>query len=127
VNVGVISGGVTDNVVAPSAEARIMARLVSPPSEVLRTLERWAAGRATVELGAVVPPVRLGTLPGFPTSVVAYATDIPQLTNWGIPYLFGPGSIHHAHRDDEHVSVADLGAAVDSYERIATEALSGRG
>src|SRR5919109_5531150 len=31
VNVGVISGGVTDNVVAPSAEARIMARLVSPP------------------------------------------------------------------------------------------------
>jgi acetylornithine deacetylase len=127
VNVGVISGGVTDNVVAPSAEARIMVRLVSPPSEVVSILHRWASGRATLEFGAIVPPVRLGTLSDFPTSVVAYATDIPQLTNWGTPYLFGPGSIHHAHRDDEHVSLADLVAAVDSYHRIATEALSGRG
>jgi acetylornithine deacetylase len=34
---------------------------------------------------------------------------------WGTPYLFGPGSIHVAHRDDEHVEIADLQAAVESY------------
>ena len=62
--------------------------------------------------------MRLGTLSGFPTSVVAFATDIPALSAWGTPYLFGPGSIHVAHRDDEHVEIAELSAAAESYERI---------
>ena len=30
INIGMLSGGVADNVVAPSAEARMMARLVGP-------------------------------------------------------------------------------------------------
>ena len=66
-----------------------------------------------------MPPVRLGVLDGFPTSVAAFATDIPELTSWGKPYLFGPGSIHVAHRDDEFVEVGDLGRAVDTYEKLA--------
>jgi acetylornithine deacetylase len=70
-----------------------------------------------------VPHVLLGTLPGYPTSVAAYATDIPKLTNWGTPYLFGPGSIHLAHRDDEHVDLTELRAAVDAYSEIAVNAL----
>lgn len=122
VNIGGLSGGVADNVVAPAAEARLMVRLATPAAEVEPILERWARGRATLEWGAMVPPVRLGVLPGFPTGVVAYATDIPALGAWGTPYLFGPGSIHHAHRPDEHVAVAELVAAVDAYERIAREA-----
>ena len=123
VNIGSLSGGVADNVVAPSAEARLMIRLVSPPQEVERIVERWAAGRASVEWGPMVPPVKLGVVDGFPTSVAAFATDIPVLTNWGTPYLFGPGSIHVAHRDDEFVAVAELRAAVDSYERLARACL----
>ncbi|MDE3127703.1 MAG: M20/M25/M40 family metallo-hydrolase [Gemmatimonadota bacterium] len=119
VNIGQISGGVADNVVAPWAEARLMARTVSPAQDAMRVLERWAAGRAELEQGITVPPVELGVLPGFDTSIVAFATDIPELGNWGTPYLFGPGSIHVAHRDDEHVRVAELRAAVDAYERIA--------
>lgn len=71
----------------------------------------------------MVPPVRLGVLPGFETSVAAYATDIPELVHWGRPYLFGPGSIHVAHREDEHVRVEELRAAVGAYERIARAAL----
>lgn len=119
VNIGHISGGVADNVVAPWAEARLMARTVSPAEDVMRVFERWAAGRATVEQGVTVPPVKLGVVPGFETSVVAFATDIPALGNWGTPYLFGPGSIHVAHRDDEHVRVDELRAAVEAYARIA--------
>jgi len=119
VNIGHISGGVADNVVAPWAEARLMARTVSPAEDVMRVFERWAAGRATVEQGITVPPVKLGVVPGFETSVVAFATDIPALGNWGTPYLFGPGSIHVAHRDDEHVRVDELRVAVDAYVRIA--------
>jgi acetylornithine deacetylase len=119
VNIGSISGGVADNVVAPSAEARLMIRLVTPPEDMIRVVESWAAGRATLEWGPVVPPVKLGVVDGFATSVAAFATDIPKLSNWGTPYLFGPGSIHVAHRDDEHVSIDELHRAVDAYERIA--------
>jgi len=123
INVGTISGGVADNVVAPWAEARLMARLVTPAGEVWEILERWAAGRATLEQGVTVPLVRLPSLGGFPTSVAAFATDIPSLTNWGMPYLFGPGSIHVAHTPNERVSVSELERAVDAYETIALAAL----
>jgi acetylornithine deacetylase len=118
INIGKLSGGIADNVVAPDAEARLMARLVTDGDEVWRVLSEWAAGRAHIERGIEIPLARLGTLPGFPTSVVAFATDIPAMPSWGTPYLFGPGSIHVAHRDDEHVTVSELEAAVDVYERI---------
>ena len=118
VNIGRLSGGVADNVIAPSAEARLMARLVSEGDEVWARLQRWVGERGTIERGIEVPAVRLGVLPGFPTSVVAFATDIPAMPSWGTPYLYGPGSIHVAHRDDEHVEIAELHAAVDAYERI---------
>jgi len=123
VNIGELRGGVADNVLAPSAEARLMLRLVTDPDETWRVLERWAAGRATLERGVEVPPARLATLPGFETAVVAFATDIPALANWGTPYLFGPGSIRYAHREDEHVELDELRAAVGEYERLARAAL----
>ncbi len=123
INIGTLAGGVADNVIAATAEARIMARVVGPPDEMIAILHRWAGDRATLEVGAVVPPVRLGSIDGFPTSIVAYATDIPELTNWGTPYLFGPGSIHVAHTDEEYVDTHELREAVDAYERIAIAAL----
>lgn len=123
INVGVISGGVADNVMAPAAEARLMARLVSPAEALMPILRTWVGDRAEIEFGITVPHVRLRTLPGFATSVAAYATDIPKLANWGPPLLFGPGSIHVAHRDDEHVSVAELRAAVGTYADLGRRLL----
>jgi acetylornithine deacetylase len=123
INIGMISGGVADNVTAPSAEARLMARLVTAPETLQERLRAWVGQRAEIEFGVTVPLVLLRALPGFETSVAAYATDIPKLSNWGAPYLFGPGSIRVAHRDDEHVRVAELREAVDSYVRIAEQAL----
>ena len=127
INIGKIMGGVADNVMAPSAEAHLMARLVTPPAQLEKVLRAWVGNRAEIEFGITVELARLGTIPGFDTCVAAYATDIPKLTKWGTPHLFGPGSIHVAHRDDEHVRVAELRAAVDAYVRIATEALGGVG
>ena len=123
VNVGTLAGGVADNVIAPWAEARLMARLVTSPESALDLFTRWVDGRAEVEPGVSVPPVRLGVVPGFATSVAAFATDIPALGAWGAPFLFGPGSIHVAHTDDEHVSIAELRAAVDAYERLVVGAV----
>jgi acetylornithine deacetylase len=126
INIGAISGGVADNVIAPAAEARLMARLVTPADEVLDILQRWIAGRATLEMGVTVPPIHLGAIDGFKTSVAAFATDLPSLTNWGTPYLYGPGSVHVAHTDHEYVSVAELEAAVDEYVRLAQGAIARR-
>ena len=109
-----------------------MARLVTSAEQLRRVLDAWlvdrlhargADGRAEIGYGVTVPPVRLATVPGFRTDVVAFATDIPALPSWGTPYLFGPGSIHVAHTDGEYVDVADLRAAVGAYERIAEAAL----
>ncbi|MBV6522357.1 MAG: putative succinyl-diaminopimelate desuccinylase DapE [Gemmatimonadaceae bacterium] len=124
VNIGSVSGGVADNVVSPWAEARLMVRLVSDADEALELFRTWAGTAVVVEKGVSVPAVRLGVLPGFPTSVAAYATDIPALSAWGTPYLYGPGSIHVAHTMDEYVRIADLERAVDDYERIAIAALA---
>jgi acetylornithine deacetylase len=122
VNIGMLSGGVADNVVAPWAEARLMARLVGPVDDVVDAVKRWVGDRAAVEVGISVPPVHLATIPGIETSVVAFATDIPALTRWGQPFLYGPGSVHVAHTDDEFVEIAELERAVDTYERIARDA-----
>ena len=129
-NVGALAGGVADNVTAPWAEARCMARLVGPEAEFRALVDAWLAAqpdgaRARVTYGTTVPAVRLATVPGFATEVVAFATDVPALTRWGTPYLFGPGSIHVAHTDGEYVEVAELRAAVGAYARIARAALGG--
>ena len=118
INIGMLSGGVADNIVAPAAEARLMARLVGPVDDVVDAVRSWAGDRATLEVGISVPPVHLGTVPGIETSVVAFATDIPALTAWGTPYLFGPGCIHVAHSDDEFIEIAELRRAVERYEQI---------
>jgi acetylornithine deacetylase len=125
INIGMLSGGVADNVVAPVAEARIMARLVGPADDVVALVKQWAGDRARVEVGVSIPPVHLATVPGVPTSVVAFATDIPALTNWGQPYLFGPGSVHVAHTDHEFIDIAELRGAVDTYERMVRTILDG--
>jgi acetylornithine deacetylase len=124
INVGQISGGVADNVVPPHAEARMMVRLVSDAEELWALLVRWVAGRATLERGSLVPAMRLSSVPGFETTVVAFATDVPELTQWGTPYLYGPGSIHVAHTSQERITRAELLAAVSGYVRLAEAALA---
>ena len=73
-----------------------------------------------------VPAVKLRTIPGFPTAVFPFTTDVPFLDRWGAPLLFGPGSILVAHTSEEHLALDELHRAVDAYERIATECLTGQ-
>jgi acetylornithine deacetylase len=123
INIGSISGGVADNVTAPEAEARLMARIVTSEEDANALIREWVGDRAGISRGESVPAVRLTPLEGFDVEVVAYATDLPNLTKWGTPYLLGPGTIHVAHTDDEHIELAELERAVGLYERLAVEAL----
>lgn len=121
--VGLISGGVAPNVVSPSAEAELMFRTVSDASHVRALLEPFAS-RVSLEPVLEVPPVRMVTVPGLDTAVFPYTTDIPFLSAWGKPLLFGPGSIHVAHTAEEYIDLEEQRTAVDRYVRLASDLLA---
>lgn len=123
VNIGAIEGGVAPNVVAPSASADLLFRIVSSHEDVLAALEGL---RPLVDVEYVyhVPPLHMSTIDGFETEVVGYTTDAPLLDAWGTRLMYGPGSIHVAHTDHESVAIADLHRAVDDYQRIARALLA---
>jgi len=121
--VGLISGGVAPNVVSPTAEAEVMFRTVGDAA-TLRMAIVEIEQHVDVDEVLGVPPMRMVTVPGFQTAVFPYTTDLPFLTSWGQPLLFGPGSIHLAHTADEYVSIAELNAAIDHYAAIARALLS---
>lgn len=124
VNIGTIRGGTEANVIPAHAEAEIMFRLVSDVGPIKKMVLDWAKGRAEVEFGSHIPAQRFATVSGFETEPVAYTSDIPLLSNWGEPFLFGPGSIHVAHTPDEYIDVDELRASVDAYQRLASTLLS---
>jgi acetylornithine deacetylase len=125
VNIGTIRGGTEANVIPAHAEAEIMFRLVSDVEPIKKMISDWAKkGGADVEFGSHIPAQRFATVPGFESGPVAYTSDIPLLSNWGEPFLFGPGSIHVAHTPDEFIDVEELRASVDSYERLANTLLA---
>ena len=122
--VGLISGGIAPNVIPPSANAEVVFRSVGS-HDILRALLRdVVGGRVRIEEVVEVPPVRLRTAPGFDTAIFSYTTDIPFLSRWGAPLLLGPGSIHVAHTDREHVSIPELLDGVDAYTRLARHLLA---
>jgi acetylornithine deacetylase len=121
--IGLISGGVAPNVVSPSAEAEVMFRTVSEGS-VLRTAVRPLESRVTIEHVLEAAPVRMKIVPGYEAVVFPYTTDIPFLSAWGEPLLFGPGSIHVAHTADEFISIEELLSAVGHYATIARQLLA---
>jgi len=121
-NIGLIEGGVAPNVIPPSAMADLLIRLVTPVDEIR---QRLAALEPLVSVEHVyhVDALHMQGLPGFETAVMGYTTDAPLLGNWGTRLMYGPGSIHVAHTDHEHVAVADLHRAVEDYQRIARSLL----
>jgi acetylornithine deacetylase len=120
--VGLIEGGVAPNVISPRASAELLFRLVGEAAPVRDAL-RVVDGLVSVEHVLDIPAVRLHTVPGFDTAVFPYTTDVPLLGRWGTPLLLGPGSIHVAHTDEEHVAVDELRAAVGLYEKLAASLL----
>ena len=124
-NIGTINGGRKANVIPDIATSELMLRTVNDPSVIFERITRIVGDRAVVRRGFSIPPIQLNTIEGMnlPTSVVRFATDIPCLSNWGAPLLFGPGSIHDAHTNHEVILKDDLVAAVDTYVSMTTRLL----
>ena len=120
-NVGLISGGRAPNVIADSAEAHLLVRLVGPSQGIREAITTAVAGRCEVDFSLELPFVQMRAVEGFETMVAKFTTDIPSLTNWGEPFLLGPGSIHTAHTPDERIAKADILEAVTLYVRLARQ------
>jgi len=125
-SVGLIDGGIAPNVVPSRASAEVMFRIVGGAGEVLTALKTL---EPLVEVEEVlwVSPVRLHTIPGFPTASFPFTTDIPLLDRWGVPLLFGPGSFLVAHTDDEHLELAEFDSSIETYTQIIAALSEKRG
>jgi acetylornithine deacetylase len=124
VNVGVVRGGEKPNIVPPSAECELMFRTAGNPEDIRAKLEELVSrfdGRVTLARGNAPQFMIVPT--GAPSTVVAFNTDVPHLSNLGKPLLFGPGSILDAHGANEFIAKRDLIAAIDVYCDTVAELL----
>jgi acetylornithine deacetylase len=121
-NIGTISGGRAPNIIPDEARAEILIRLVGNSASTKDAMRNAAGGRVAVNEVLEIPALRLGSLAGMETTVVAYTTDIPAFgTAWGQPFLFGPGSINVAHTLEERVPKRQLLDAVEIYQRMVQD------
>ncbi len=124
-NIGLVEGGSAPNVLAPSASAALLIRLVGPGAPVRAAILAAAGGDVAVEFPLEIPVHRAPSLPGWPEIAVAFSSDLPFFGAWGTGYQLGPGSIHVAHTDREHLRKQDLLAGVDRYEQLVRALLDG--
>jgi aspartate kinase len=124
-NVGVFHGGTRPNVLAEDASADVQFRLSTPSAEIEPQIIELVGPGITIEWGSRTPPARLPGVPGYPTCVVGFTSDVPHLSNWGTRLLCGPGSIDDAHVVGERIIKAQLHEAVERYTQLATALLAG--
>jgi acetylornithine deacetylase len=123
-NIGIIEGGRATNVIPDHAKAQLLYRIVEPSEHLRRQIVEAVGIRADVDFVLDIAYMRFRTVPGIPTMTASFTTDIPKLSNWGEPVLFGPGSILVAHTDKEFISKRELLEAVTSYQKIARHLLA---
>ncbi len=122
-NIGVLEGGTKPNIIPESARAEILFRLVEPPDSLKSRLAELVAGRAEIRFPFEAPITMMNVVEGFETAVVSFSTDVPFLTNWGRPFLLGPGSILDAHTGRERISKKQLMEGIDLYVLLAKKLL----
>jgi acetylornithine deacetylase len=121
-NIGTIHGGRAPNVIPDEARAEIFFRTVGDSASTRKALEETVAGRVDLNFVLEIVALRLKAVEGLPTTVVAYATDIPAFAGqWGEPLLLGPGTIHVAHTLDERVPKKQLIEAIAIYKQIVRQ------
>ncbi|KAF4125408.1 aspartate aminotransferase, cytoplasmic [Geosmithia morbida] len=103
---GKISGGVAYNVMAADAYAQCGIRVATDMAGIKKTVAEVVGKYPDVELrdSFAYPEVLLDS----EFEAVSYGTDVPRLRGDHKKFLYGPGSILHAHGENEQVKVADL-------------------
>ena len=115
-NIGLVHSDNPQNILSPELTCRLYFRTTFVSDEAVQQWMAEAAGeRLAVTARGGDTPARYWTVEGLPSKSVAFGSDAPHLKNFTHKAICGPGSITVAHRDNEHVLVADLAAAVEQY------------
>ena len=119
-NIGLLRSDNPQNILAPELTCRLYFRTTFVSHQAVQDwMQEMAGPRITVmPNGSGDQPARYVTLPGFESAPASFGTDAPHLGGFGHKIICGPGSIRHAHRDDEQVTVAELETAVKQYIRM---------
>ena len=121
-NIGLLHSDNPQNILSPELTCRLYFRTTFVSDEAVQPWMAEASsvipgltGNLSVTARGGDTPARYWTVEGLPSKSVAFGSDAPHLKNFTHKAICGPGSITVAHRDDEHVLVADLATAVDQY------------
>ena len=106
------------NIAGPQAKLRFGKRRVQDGSDIVaKEVAPWQKAMSVQAFGGDTPS-RLEVLEGFESRPVAFGSDAPQLKCFEHKILCGPGSILVAHRDEEHITLADIEKAIAQYVRM---------
>ncbi len=122
-NVGLISGGVAANVLAPAASAELMFRTVGPTTEILAAIDASLVDGVRRTVLTENGPELFDLPDGYETGVANFNTDASFLKSLGRILLVGPGDIEVAHSSNEHITVEQIALGIDLYERLGAELL----
>jgi acetylornithine deacetylase len=123
-NIGTIQGGRAPNVIPDHARAEVFFRLVDSGDSIRAAVANASKGLVEANEVLYIPAIHLGSVSGLETTVVSYTTDIPAFDGtWGKPFLFGPGSIHFAHTDQERIPKAELLESIGIYQKLVRQLL----
>ena len=121
-NIGLVHSDNPQNILSPELTCRLYFRTTFVSDEAVC---KWmaslgsesvpASGRITVTPRGGDTPAMYWTVEGLPSKPVAFGSDAPHLKNFTHKAICGPGSITVAHRDDEHVPIAELEKAAEQY------------
>jgi acetylornithine deacetylase len=106
------------NIAGPQAKLRFGKRSVQDGSDIVaKEVAPWQKAMTVQAFGGDTPS-RFEVLEGFESKPVAFGSDAPQLKCFEHKILCGPGSILVAHRDEEHITLADIEKAIAQYVRM---------
>ena len=115
-NVGLLKSDNPQNILSPELTCRLYFRTTSVSDKAVQEwMEKAQNERLAITARGGDTPAKYWTVDALPSKWVAFGSDAPHLTNFKHKAICGPGSIAVAHRDDEHVLVADLKTAVEQY------------
>ena len=119
-NIGEVSSPNPQNILSPQLTCRVYFRttFASDASVVEWMRSQAVPGRLEVTERGGDAPARYFTLPGFPSAPASFGSDAPHLSNFRDKIICGPGSIRFAHRSDEHILLADIEKAIETYIKI---------
>lgn len=125
-NIGKLFSDNAQNVLSPELRCRLYFRTTfATDASIAEVVNDCMSSSEAAQRNQVNPiggdsPAEYYTLEGFDKAPVSFGSDAPHLSNFRHKIICGPGSIRHAHRADEQITLAELEKAVELYLNFAS-------